>query len=112
MIPTHITTVPPTHDPNDDDDDHSNQSDTLLGSQASSHNPSPLKRRHTAPPTTYVTFTTPIDDDIATITNTLLHELDSEPSDHFRYYFQHHIANKLKSKDPEALAAISLLVES
>ncbi len=32
--------------------------------------------------------------------------------DHFRYYFQHHIANKLKSKDPEALAAISLLVES
>lgn len=30
---------------------------------------------------------------------------------HFRYFFQHHIANKIKSKDPEALAAISLLVE-
>jgi hypothetical protein len=27
----------------------------------------------------------------------------------FRYFFQHHIANKLKSKDPEAIAAISLL---
>ena len=30
----------------------------------------------------------------------------------FRYYFQHHIANKIKSKDPEALAAISMLGES
>ncbi|ACR11512.1 hypothetical protein [Teredinibacter turnerae] len=29
----------------------------------------------------------------------------------FRYFFQHHIANKIKSQDPEALAAISLLVE-
>lgn len=28
----------------------------------------------------------------------------------FRYFFQHHIANRLKSQDPEALAAISLLV--
>ena len=27
----------------------------------------------------------------------------------FRYFFQHHIANKLKSKDPEALAAITML---
>jgi hypothetical protein len=27
----------------------------------------------------------------------------------FHYFFQHHIANKLKSNDPEALAAISLL---
>jgi hypothetical protein len=27
----------------------------------------------------------------------------------FHYFFQHNIANKLKSKDPEALAAISLL---
>ena len=27
----------------------------------------------------------------------------------FRYFFQHNIANKLKSQDPEALAAISLL---
>lgn len=30
----------------------------------------------------------------------------------FRYYFQHHIANKIKAKDPEAIAAISSLVES
>ena len=29
----------------------------------------------------------------------------------FRYFFQHHIANKIKSEDPEALAAISLLVD-
>lgn len=31
--------------------------------------------------------------------------------DKFRYFFQHHIANKIKSQDPEALAAISMLVE-
>ena len=37
---------------------------------------------------------------------------EADQCDHLRYYFQHHIANKLKSKDPEALAAISLLVES
>lgn len=30
----------------------------------------------------------------------------------FRYFFQHHIANKIKSQDPEALAAISMLVDS
>jgi len=30
----------------------------------------------------------------------------------FKYYFQHPIANKLKEKDPEAIAAISLLVET
>jgi len=29
----------------------------------------------------------------------------------FRYYFQHHIANRIKAEDPEALAAISMLVE-
>ena len=29
----------------------------------------------------------------------------------FKYFFQHHIANKIKSKDPEAIAAISMLVE-
>ena len=29
----------------------------------------------------------------------------------FKYFFQHHIANKIKSEDPEALAAISMLVE-
>lgn len=35
----------------------------------------------------------------------------AQSHDNFRYFFQHHIANKIKSKDPEALAAISLLVE-
>lgn len=29
----------------------------------------------------------------------------------FRYYFQHHIANRIKAHDPEAIAAISQLVE-
>lgn len=29
----------------------------------------------------------------------------------FKYFFQHHIANKIKSQDPEAMAAISMLVE-
>lgn len=29
----------------------------------------------------------------------------------FRYFFQHSIANKIKSRDPDAIAAISLLVE-
>ncbi|PCK10036.1 MAG: hypothetical protein COA42_00065 [Alteromonadaceae bacterium] len=29
----------------------------------------------------------------------------------FRYFFQHNIANKIKSEDPEALEAISILVE-
>ncbi len=32
-------------------------------------------------------------------------------SENFRYFFQHQIANKIKSEDPEALAAISLLVD-
>jgi len=30
----------------------------------------------------------------------------------FKYFFQHRIANKIKAQDPEALAAISLLIES
>ncbi|PCJ22232.1 MAG: hypothetical protein COB04_00285 [Gammaproteobacteria bacterium] len=30
----------------------------------------------------------------------------------FKYYFQHRIANKIKERDPEALAAISMLIES
>lgn len=30
----------------------------------------------------------------------------------FRYFFQHRIANKIKEQDPEALAAISMLIES
>ena len=29
---------------------------------------------------------------------------------HFRYYFQHHAANQIKASDPEALAAIALLI--
>lgn len=28
----------------------------------------------------------------------------------FRYFFQHHIANKIKASDPEALAAIAILI--
>lgn len=35
----------------------------------------------------------------------------AQQHDNFRYFFQHHIANKIKSEDPEAIAAISLLVE-
>ena len=35
----------------------------------------------------------------------------AQTDEQFRYFFQHHIANKIKSEDPEALAAISLLVE-
>ncbi len=38
-----------------------------------------------------------------------LYPVSEEPD--FRYYFQHHIANKIKAQDPEALAAISLLTE-
>ena len=29
----------------------------------------------------------------------------------FRYFFQHHIANQIKSADPDAMAAISQLLE-
>jgi|TARA_B110000503_G_scaffold43057_1_gene70424 hypothetical protein len=29
----------------------------------------------------------------------------------FRYFFQHHIANKIKARDPEALEAIAMLVD-
>jgi len=39
-----------------------------------------------------------------------LYPVSEEPD--FRYFFQHHIANKIKSRDPEALAAISLLTEN
>ena len=34
------------------------------------------------------------------------------PDNGFRYYFQHHIANMIKARDPEAMAAISKLVET
>ncbi len=37
---------------------------------------------------------------------------ETDECEDFRYYFQHHIANKIKSNDPEALAAISMLGES
>lgn len=30
----------------------------------------------------------------------------------FKYFFQHRIANKIKEQDPEAMAAISMLIES
>lgn len=53
------------------------------------------------------------------------HEISSTPvlpgdpclysaQDHaeFRYFFQHRIANKIKEQDPEALAAISMLIEN
>jgi hypothetical protein len=36
----------------------------------------------------------------------------AEQNPDFRYFFQHNIANKIKSQDPEALAAILLLQES
>lgn len=35
----------------------------------------------------------------------------AQGSEQFRYFFQHQIANKIKAEDPEALAAISLLVD-
>ena len=35
----------------------------------------------------------------------------AQTNDNFRYFFQHQIANKIKAEDPEALAAISMLVE-
>lgn len=35
----------------------------------------------------------------------------AEQREDFQYFFQHHIANKLKEKDPEAIAAIALLMD-
>jgi hypothetical protein len=35
----------------------------------------------------------------------------AQTNGNFRYFFQHQIANKIKAQDPEALAAISLLVD-
>jgi hypothetical protein len=35
----------------------------------------------------------------------------AQSNDNFRYFFQHQIANKIKAQDPEAMAAISLLVD-
>lgn len=39
-----------------------------------------------------------------------LYTASSDPR--FRYFFQHHIANQIKSEDPVALAAIAMLFES
>jgi hypothetical protein len=36
----------------------------------------------------------------------------ADKNEDFRYFFQHHIANKIKAQDPEAIAAISQLYES
>lgn len=36
----------------------------------------------------------------------------AESHGEFRYYFQHHIANKIKARDPEALQAIAQLADS
>ena len=36
----------------------------------------------------------------------------ADKNEDFRYFFQHHIATKIKAQDPEAMAAISLLEES
>jgi len=35
----------------------------------------------------------------------------AEENVQFKYFFQHHIANQIKNEDPEALAAISLLID-
>lgn len=42
--------------------------------------------------------------------DTCLYSAQEQPD--FRYFFQHRIANKIKEQDPEALAAISLLIEN
>ncbi len=36
---------------------------------------------------------------------------EAQAHENFRYFFQHQIANKIKAEDPEALAAISMLVD-
>ena len=41
--------------------------------------------------------------------DTCLYPAQDNPK--FKYFFQHHIANKIKSQDPEAIAAISMLVD-
>ena len=37
---------------------------------------------------------------------------DAQGQAEFKYFFQHRIANKIKEQDPEALAAISMLIEN
>ncbi len=55
-----------------------------------------------------------INDDAVDVTPVLpgdpcLYPAEEDP--HFRYFFQHQIANQIKSKDPAALEAIALLFE-
>ena len=42
--------------------------------------------------------------------DTCLYEAQSHPD--FKYFFQHRIANKIKANDPDALAAMTLLMDS
>ena len=56
-----------------------------------------------------------VDDDKVQTTPVLpgdacLYEAQHHP--HFKYFFQHRIANKIKARDPDALAAMSLLIDS
>ena len=56
-----------------------------------------------------------IDEDQVTETPVLagdpcLYPVTANPN--FRFFFQHHIANQIKSEDPDALAAIALLFDS
>jgi len=39
-----------------------------------------------------------------------LYPVNSHP--HFKFFFQHHIANQIKSHDPETLSAVSLLLNN
>lgn len=55
-----------------------------------------------------------IDDDKIERTPVLPGDESLFPAQHhesFRYFFQHHIANMIKARDPEAMAAISMLVD-
>ena len=38
--------------------------------------------------------------------------LEAQTHTDFKYFFQHRMANKIKNQDPEAMAAISLLIEA
>ena len=55
-----------------------------------------------------------IDDQLVTSTPVLPGDgclFAAQQNPDFKYFFQHNIANKIKAQDPEAMAAISLLVE-
>lgn len=36
----------------------------------------------------------------------------AETSSHFRYYFQHQVANQIKAEDPDAMAAVAMLFDN